>query len=261
MFRALSFLAAMVFAASSATAQIEESCEAHGGLGTWRSFGQARFDLTWKSPKATLKDTHLFDLVTRRGLIVSESYKHGVSEGGEVWVSPNAEALGGRPPRFYMWTPLYFFGMPFVLADRGAKHEALGRKSFRDAEYDAVKVTFEKGVGDTPDDYYVAYIEPDSRRLKLVYYIVTYASLQKDRPLSELEEHALIFDEWQPVDELLVPKTATIYDWKDGAAHGDPLGTLEFSNVDLAAERPDASVFEKPDGAVIDTSHEAPPAK
>ncbi len=69
-----------------------------------------------------------------------------------------------------MWTPFYFFGMPFVFADPGAVHEFLGRKSFQGQEYDAVRVTFQKGTGDTPDDFYLLYLDPGSGRLKLASY-------------------------------------------------------------------------------------------
>jgi hypothetical protein len=42
---------------------------------------------------------------------------------GEVWIKPALDALGGTPPRFYMWTPFYFFGMPFVFADPGGQSD------------------------------------------------------------------------------------------------------------------------------------------
>ena len=138
-------------------------------------------DLTWKSARGERKDHQLFDLRTRTGLITSEKYTLG-SNGKEVWIKPGLDALGGTPPRFYMWTPFYFFGMPFVFADPGAKQESLGKKSFRGQEYDAVRITFAKGTGDTSDDYYVAYIDPATAQLKLVYYIVTYPAMRKDRP-------------------------------------------------------------------------------
>ncbi len=261
MSRALLFLLATLLAATPALAQLEACYEAHGGLEKWRAEGRVRFDLVWKSKKGEMKDTHLFDLHSRRGVITAEAYQLGVGADGEVWVTPTPEALGGRPPRFYLWTPFYFFAMPFVFADPGAKHESLGRKTFRGEECDAVKVTFEKGVGDTPDDYYVAYIDAKTHRLQLVYYIVTYASLRQGKPLAELGEHALVFEEWQPADELLVPMRAAIFDWKDGATQGEPLGTLEFSHVDYSPARPAVEMFAKPDGAVIDQSHEAVGAK
>jgi hypothetical protein len=36
------------------------------------------------------------------------------------------------------------------------------------------RITFAKGAGDTPDDYYVVYIDRATAHLKIVYYVVTY---------------------------------------------------------------------------------------
>ncbi len=101
-----------------------------------------------------------------------------------------------------MWTPFYFFGMPFVFADPGAVHEFLGRKSFQGREYDAVRVTFQKGTGDTPDDFYLLNIDLGSGRLKLASYIVTFPALRKGKPIEDLEQHAIVFQEWQTEDGL-----------------------------------------------------------
>ena len=150
-----------------------------------------------------------------------------------------------------MWTPFYFFGMPFVFADPGAKQESLGKKSFRGQEYDAVRITFAKGTGDTPDDYYVAYIDPVTAHLKLVYYVVTYPAMRKDRPVSQLEPHAIVFEDWQTADGLLVPKTAPFYKWTGSDIEGEPLGSLEFSNVHFSTQPPDPSKFQKPADAVV----------
>ena len=125
-----------------------------------------------------------------------------------------------------------------------------GKSRSKGRDYDAVKITFEKGTGDSPDDFYVAYVDPESGQLKLASYVVTYPSLRKGRPIAELEEHAIVFQEWQEVDGLKVPKVAPFYVWKDGKIEGAPLGTLEFSNVRFMKETPDATRFSKPEGAV-----------
>jgi Family of unknown function (DUF6503) len=243
-------VAGLVALATPALAQLDRCLDAQGGLAKWRSFGGVQYDLTWKSARGEHKDQQLFDLRTRAGLITSEKYTLG-SNGKEVWIKPGLDALGGTPPRFYMWTPFYFFGMPFVFADPGAKQESLGKKSFRGQEYDAVRITFAKGTGDTPDDYYVAYIDPATAHLKLVYYVVTYPAMRKDRPVSQLEPHAIVFEDWQKADGLLVPKTAPFYKWTGSDIEGEPLGRLEFSNVHFSPQPPDPSKFKKPADAVI----------
>ncbi|MDQ3314734.1 MAG: hypothetical protein M3505_08930 [Verrucomicrobiota bacterium] len=150
-----------------------------------------------------------------------------------------------------MWTPFYFFGMPFVFADPGALQESLGKKTFQGQEYDAVKITFQKGTGDSSDDFYVAYVDPSSRQLKLVSYVVTFAALRKGKPMDHLEPHALVFEGWQDGGGLRVLKRGSFYNWKNENIEGEPLGVMEFSNVQFSEESPDAAQFTKPADAVL----------
>ena len=240
----------LVAASVTARAQLDPAIAAHGGLAKWKRYGSTEFDLKWSSAKGVKQDHQLFDLRSREGLITGANYSLGASK-GEVWIKPDAKALGGTPPRFYMWTPFYFFGMPFVFADPGAMQEPLGKKTFQGHEYDATKVTFKKGTGDTSDDFYVAYVDPASGQLKLVSYVVTYPMMRKGRPIDQLEQHAIVFQEWQEAEGLTVPKIAPFYIWKNENTEGEPLATLEFSNAHFKENTPEESKFAKPDGAVI----------
>ncbi len=243
-------LVSFVVLAAPAFGQIGRVLDAHGGLGKWRAAAGVEYDLTWKSVKGDRHDHQLFNLQDRSGLITSEKHTVG-SEHGEVWIKPGLDAIGGTPPRFYIGTPFYFFGMPFVFADPGSKQESLGKKIFRGKEYDALKITFAKGTGDTPDDYYIAYTDPASNQLKLTVYIVTYPSVRKDKPIDQLDRHAIVFDEWQAVDGLVVPKKAQFYKWSGIDLEGDALGVLEYSSVRFLKEPPDEAKFRKPADAVI----------
>ncbi|MDQ6625398.1 MAG: hypothetical protein M3Y69_04530 [Verrucomicrobiota bacterium] len=243
-------LSVLVIFSMTAHAQLDPAFAAQGGLEKWKSYGRVEFDLKWSSAKGVKQDHQLFDLRSRDGLITCASYSLGANK-GEVWIKPDAKALGGTPPRFYMWTPFYFFGMPFVFADPGAMQEPLGKKTFQGHDYDATKVTFKKGTGDSPDDFYVAYVDPASGQLKLVSYVVTYPMMRKGKPIEELEQHAIVFQEWQDADGLKVPKTAPFYVWKNENIEGEPLATLEFSNVHFSEKEPEQSKFAKPDDAVV----------
>lgn len=238
-----------VFSAT-ASAQLEPAIEAQGGFAKWQSYGSVEFDLKWSSAKGVKQDHQLFDLRSRDGLITGANYSLGANKGA-VWIKPDAKALGGTPPRFYMWTPFYFFGMPFVFSDPGAIQQPLGKKTFQSHEYDATKVTFKKGTGDTSDDFYVAYVDPATGQLKLVSYVVTYPMMRKGKPIEELEQHAIVFQEWQDADGLKVPKTAPFYVWKNENIEGEPLATLEFSNVHFSEKAPEQSKFAKPADAVV----------
>ena len=249
--RIIVFLAVLSFVlGSSAFAQLERAVEAHGGLAPWKTFGSVEFDQTWTSAKGVKKDHQLFDLHTRDGLIASDRYTLGASH-GEVWIKPALDALGGTPARFYMWTPFYFFGMPFVFADPGVIQESLGKKMFQGQEFDAVKITFKKGIGDSSDDFYTAYVDPKSGQLKLVSYVVTFPALRKDKPMDQLEPHALVFEEWQEANGLRMPKRGSFYNWKNENIEGEPLGVMEFSQVNFSEKAPDPAKFAKPADAVV----------
>ncbi len=76
---------------SSAFAQLDRAFEAHGGIAKWKSFASVEFDQTWTSAKGVKKDHQLFDLRSRDGLITSEAYMLGASQ-GEVWIKPALDA-------------------------------------------------------------------------------------------------------------------------------------------------------------------------
>ena len=85
----------------------------------------------------------------------------------------------------------------------------------------------------------------------MVYYVVTYPAMRKGRPVSKLEPHAIVFQDWQTVDGLLVPKSAPFYKWTGSDIEGEPLGRLEFADVHFLTEPPDPVKFQKPAEAVV----------
>lgn len=252
----LYFVLLFVLSIASAGAQetLDKCLQAHGGIEKFRTYGTLEYDLIgWPSKNGKLNDRQLFDLRSRYGLITSEGYKIGFN-GKEVWITPDIEALG-KYPRFYLSTPFYFFVMPFVLADPGAVLTDEGTKTIDGKEYDAIKVSYEKGVGDTPEDNYVAYFDKETHMLKLLHYIVTYPPFMKGKSLDELDRHVIMYDEWQESGGLMVPKKVSFHGW-DGekpVTHGDL--SVKYENVVFKEEKPVMSLFKKPEGAEVDNSH------
>ena len=253
----LHFLTAFMFfliGSSNLQAQLHEAIKAHGGVEAFRQFGTLQYDLKGFpfGPKAPLNDRQLFDLYSRRALITSSTYKIG-SDGEHVWIT-DPEALG-MPARFYAFTPFYFFGLPFFFADPGCKHESQGTKTLDGKEYDVVKFFYEAGIGDTPDDNYVAYFDKETHLLKLVHYIVTYPAFTGGKSADELERHAIVYDEWQKVNGLLVPKKVTSQGWQEGKLISESPRSFSYENVTFKKEQPAAGLFTKPESAVVDESH------
>ncbi len=252
--RILPLLAALtVCAASSVRAEepFDSGLRAHGGLPRWQGFGQVEFDLTWKFGERTLQDHQLFDLVTREGRIQCDRYSLGGSQSDGVWVMPEPKVLGSMSPRFYLWTPFYFFALPFVLADDGVKATVLGPRQFSGKEYNAVRFSFGTGMGDAPDDTYTCYFDAGTHRLRLVRYTVTFFDGGAKARAGEAVEHAILFEEWQEVQGLVVPKKALFFNWKGDGIEGEARGSAEFGNVRFAADRPAATNFAKPAAAVM----------
>ena len=235
-------------------AQLEESYNAHGGLETFKNYGTLQYDQQMEiTGIVNVSDNQLFDLNSRKALITSENYIVGF-DGTEAWITPNPEALG-IPPRFYALTPFYFFGLPFLFADPGVNLESLGTKELNGKEYNVVKATYDPGIGDTPDDDYVAYLDKETNQIEVLHYIVTYPPLMQGKSIEELERHAAVYEEWQQVDGLIVPKKISFYEWSDDKLGESAVGSMTFENVSFNKETPDPSVFQKPEGAIVDNSH------
>lgn len=214
--------------------------ETHGGLDTWRSFGRLEFHVE----KPDIVEHHTIDLQSRKLLIASDRYVIGFN-GEDVWITPGLDAYPGDA-RFYSSLNFYFFGLPFLLADPGTVHEDLGRRTIDGTDYDVVKVSFEEGVGDAPDDYYLAHFNTQTGTMDLLLYTVTYRS-------GEPEEnyHARTY-EWQEEQGLLVPAKMSSYRWNaEEDALGEHRSDTRISKVMFSEERPDPGWFEMPHDAEV----------
>ncbi len=221
---------------------LDRGIAAHGGLATWQSHGGARFDI--ESGGSAM--TNVVDLRSRRALASGESFEIGF-DGEDVWIMPGLDAFQGSP-RFYNGLDFYFFAMPFVLADPGTRREDLGRVSVGEEEFDAVRVSFDDGVGDSPGDFYVAHFDPATHRLRFLLYTVTFFSGEPDE-----KYNARVYEEWQEAGGLTVPRKASSYEWIAGEGRlGEKHGEATYGNVLLTPEPPDAMLFEMPEGAEID---------
>lgn len=224
---------------------LQQALEAHGGYDTFQQYSQVAYDLKdWPfSQNAPLNDHQTANLNNRHMYIEADNYQLGYN-GQEVWTS-NAEALG-LPADFYYATPFYFFSIPFVFADPGADVESLPAAELDGQTYDVIRVTYGQGVGDTPNDNYVAYFNQDDHTLKLVHYIVTHPAITQGTPTDSLSRSAIVYEGFQEAGGLQVPQTASFYGWNDGQL-GEKAGTIRFENVSFSQEAPTAAMFEEPE--------------
>lgn len=146
-------------------------------------------------------------------------------DGEEVWVSPAGDDF--PEARFHALTWPYFLSAPTKLRDPGARLEPLGGKELRGERFETAKLTFDAGVGDTPDDWYVLYRNLESGRLAAMAYIVTFGTSREE---AEKEPHAITYDEYVDVEGVPIPTRWTFWTWSDEAGiQGEAIGevTLE----------------------------------
>lgn len=225
---------------------LQQALTAHGGLATWQQFGTMEYQLktTLGAPR---DEKQLIDLRTRQVRIEAANYQIGM-DGQQVWVTPSKAAFGEMPARFYHNLFFYFFAIPFVLADEGTVYEDLGTRTVAGKAYRALKVSYETGRGDSSGDEYIAHFNPETHRLELLLYTVTYFE-----PGKAASYNALLYSDWQEVDGLLLPQKMEGHKFANDEI-GDLRYQAEFSNVRLGRAQPAASQFAMPTGAVIDSA-------
>ncbi|MBV9080277.1 MAG: hypothetical protein JO102_04065 [Elusimicrobia bacterium] len=204
----------------------EDTLLVHGGFWNWRAYKTMRYEVQgWPFSKnaASRRDLHTVDLDTGRIRIDGERVPYHLGfDGKQAWVSPTADAVAA-PARFYTLAPFQFIGMPFVLAEPGVEQKDLGYRWVDGKWYEVYQFHYLNGA-DTPSDTFTAYVDNETRMLHLVYYDVTFPGLAN--PV----RHAVVFDEWQTVDGLTVPKTLSIREWVNDKLGGHP-GNLKATFV------------------------------
>ncbi|MGB5652354.1 MAG: DUF6503 family protein [Robiginitalea sp.] len=224
----------------------EKSLAAHGGLEQFKQFKSLEYTLeNWPfSQKGPLTDLQRVDLKNRKVLIEGTDYRLGYN-GDEVWVE-NPKALG-TPAEFYYATPYYFSLVPFVFADPGTRFEDLGIAELGNQQYHSIKVTYESGTGDTPEDYYILYLDPESYTVRVMTYIVSFPAFRQGKAVSELEPHVIVYKDFQEVEGLKMPHEFEFYNWNEETEDlmEGARGGAVFSEMKLLKTAFPAMIFNK----------------
>ena len=235
------FLFSAVPAVHGQHAQVlDDAVQTHGGLAVWQSFGSLSFDMV----RGDDTQRHTIDLNSRKTRQGNDTFTIGY-DGSKVWVAPDTSAFSGNP-RFYNGLFFYFFAMPFVFNDPGVNTEFLGEREVGGKAYNVVQIGYKEGVGDSPNDTYLAHFDPSTNRLHMLLYTVTFNS-----GAPSTNYNAMVYDEWQEVQGLLVPSRITSHPWeKEKGQLGAARGSMEFTNITFGTSAPESSIFEKPAEAV-----------
>ncbi|MEY8848885.1 hypothetical protein AB9K26_08715 [Psychroserpens sp. XS_ASV72] len=219
---------------------ISKVFEAHGGLDTWKKMRTLKFTMS----KPSGDEVTLTDLYERYSLITMPEHTIGF-DGEKVWLQNKDTTNYKGNAKFYHNLMFYFYAMPFVLADDGIVYEESEPLNFDGTSYPGIKISYESGVGESPEDEYIIYYHPVTHKMVWLGYTVTYFTNEKSK-----EFHFINYSDWQTVNRLQLPKTLSWYNYENNKPT-TKRNEVEFVDVLLSEEKPDAKLFQKPDSAQI----------
>lgn len=233
--------------------------EAHGGLRPWLAAGTVAFDFGYRpvgKPERRMYTRSEVDLWRSRARQVELGTGADAElgwDGRRAWILPRADAFPS-PARFWATTPYYFVGIPWVLADPGTRFERQPDLALDGRPTRVVRVGFEPGTGDSPDDYYVLHLDPDTGAVLALRYVVAYPGFFPSGGHSP--EKLMRYSERRRVGGLDLAHRYDTFAW-DAAAQtpGDRVTEIVAGSFELgrpiAADR-----FAPPAGAEVSTAIE-----
>lgn len=167
-------------------------------------------------------------------------------DNGESWIWPADAAVPGPPPRFHVLTWPYFVAAPFKLDDPGATASDAGVLAVTGPsdKRPGTKIGFDAGVGDAPDDWYIAFTDKKGR-MDALGYIVTYG---KPKAEAEKKPSMILYSDFVNVDGVEFATTWDFYFWDPAKGVGDRKGTAKLANIRFV--QPTAATFAKNPSAV-----------
>ncbi|MGZ0709533.1 hypothetical protein ACWPKO_14485 [Coraliomargarita sp. W4R53] len=211
---------------------VMDSINAHGGTEKWYNNGLLQFRWTYhmsdKGPKAVLDSIQTVDPTNLNVMheVPGKDITFGMN-GGQYWIAPEG-ATFPSPVQFWSLTPYYFIGIPFVFNDENANFELLeDTMEFEGKAYSQVKVTYTQEAGDSPDDYYVLLIDPETKLTRGGYYIVTNKLVAPNGPGPE---KFITLDNLVDVDGIKLASGHRTFSMTDGKI-GEQMRFTEVSGV------------------------------
>tara|TARA_R110002012_G_scaffold116415_5_gene264145 strand:- start:842 stop:1669 length:828 start_codon:yes stop_codon:yes gene_type:complete len=166
-----------------------------------------------------------------------------VFDGAKVFASNEAD-LTNPMTRFHIFTWPYFFSMPYKLNDAGTIWEDEKAMTWGDTAFPTARLSFENGVGDTSEDWYEVYKNPETNVLAGVAYIVSYG---KGVEAAEKEPHAAKYNELTMIDDVPFATNWSFHNWNPEDGYTNQIGLATIKNIQFVNK--EDSFYAQPDGA------------
>ena len=211
----------------------------HGGLELW----QQQQALSYEIVKDKGNETHFINLKNRKDKIEAPHFDMGY-DGKSVWVKEKDKKYEGNAI-FYHNLMFYFYAMPFVLADDGINYAEAKPITFEGRTYPGVSISYNAGVGASPEDEYFIHYDPDTYQMAWLGYTVTYYSKEKSDKIKWIR-----YNDWTTIDGLVLPQSMTWYNLEEGQIT-TPRGTSNFAKIKLSTRPYEDTFFAKPADATV----------
>ncbi len=234
------------------------SVNKHGGFEAWFNGGALAFRYDYRPVKGEAKNSHqTIDLLQARAYHnLTEPVTGTIAWDGQQAWSKFDDPQAKFPARFWALTPYYFVAMPFVLGDPGVNLTLIDDNPADVGlpPSDVLRVTFNPGTGDAPDDYYIVYLAKDDGRMLALRYVVSWKPFVQPQNIAHTPEKLLVYEDHTQVGPLTMAQKHTTYMMKDGK-RGDLVTNTAVSELTYKAPF-DASRLTAPQGAVFDRTLE-----
>lgn len=181
-------------------------------------------DITWGG-KPNLQAT--VTSLTSSGKVKMQTANGGIVlfDGKDFYL--NSDPNGYKRARFDIMTWHYFFFVPFKLRDKGVMVVRDIDRLSEDTPYNTAKMTFAKGTGDSPEDWYMLYKNMQTNRLEGMAYIVTYGGKDPD----DASPHAITYHDWTTLDGVPFPTSWQFRAWTAEKGFSTLLGEAKIKNI------------------------------
>lgn len=227
----LFILLSLVIGSSAMMAQslafVEETEAAHE-LDAFSSHETISFDIIVEfGGSQRLKARMTLGTDSGAGLIEYDNGQKLLFKGDELYSTNGLSEKKGLRFTAYTWS--YFFLFPYKLSDAGTNWEDyVANHRIGDKAHDTAKLTFEAGTGDAPDDWYIAYGDPDTHLIEVAAYIVTAGASQAE---AEEDPHAIKYEDYRLIDGVPIAHEWTFWSWRSERGLTDRLGQASIHNV------------------------------
>jgi hypothetical protein len=205
--------------ANSIEKQVSETQSAHHLESWWgKDLVQADVLIDFKGNRV-VDGTFLFEAHGPKARYTRKEGATIIFDGETAWVSPSsAEAPMGR---FHVLTWPWFIMAPFKMSGEGIKLSELSEISVNGQVYASHLQIFGEEVGDTPDDWYRFFINPETDQIEAMSYIVTYG---KDTEKANEQPSIIKYLDYEDEGGPFVSRSYEFWYWESPSVHS----TLPF---------------------------------